>query len=1003
MLAVRRAPEHDPPMVGRAAELAALLDLLARARTETPTVLIAGEAGIGKTRLVEEWARSARDQGALVLVGGAMELSGDPIPYAPLVEILRRLRRLVDTGDVELPPEARVDLDELLTSHDLNGGRARLFERVLSLFDGLTRTGRVVGLIFEDIHWADQATLDLVSFLDRNHAPGQLLVLTARPEDLGVRPGVRDLVATITRGRHAHRLELQRLNRDTVAQLLEEMPGASGAADPDWIFERSGGNPFLAVELAADPTRQGLPGSVQDVLLARASRVRPATARVLEVAAVAGRPVRHELLLAGSGLSDDGMRSAVREAMGAGLFVPAGPDGDYAFRHVLMAEAILSRLLPAERRALHEALAGALETDPTASSSASLAAEVATHWYVAGRADRALPTAAAAGRLAAGVYAYAEAWRQLSRAVEMAAAAGLSADSAEVRALWRDAAESAHWVGDAGTALALTRAALKAEDDPQDRAELLEQIADILWDEGNTEDAHEALAEAEAITRGRPESRLSATIRAASLHLQLLAGDHEAVLEPTREAIALAQRVGASAAEGRARVTRGMALSFSGAVDEGAEEVARGHEMLTRHGDLDDRRRASSNLSFALLMAGRTGQACDVALEGLAFLRRHGLTASEGAALSANTIVLLRLTGRWAQARALCEELLGKDLPRNRAGNAHLVLAELDIVTDRLPEARVALDTAWRLIDGNDRILLQVDLDIAEAELADARGLPSEALERVESALRALPVPAPAGLEAQVLALGLRVAAGRASPTRRSVDQARGWWHRLARLSGSHSPEVAAYIRSGAMEWARLAPEDVSATHGRAVGPAGTDEVGAGHGDGDDARDIGGPGGWLAAAWTWEGLQRPLEASYAYLAHAEDLLIRRHARAAVEPHLRRGYELAAALPSRRLLHRADDLARRARLNLGEAPAEPPSSTVPTDPWERFGLTAREREVLGHLMAGATNREIGELLFLSPRTVGVHVSNVLRKLDVSTRGQAAARASAGLHQRGERSR
>ena len=210
------------------------------------------------------------------------------------------------------------------------------------------------------------------------------------------------------------------------------------------------------------------------------------------------------------------------------------------------------------------------------------------------------------------------------------------------------------------------------------------------------DDARKAFEEAYHELAGVPATAVTATCAASRAHFLLLSSRHREAIPAALAAIELAQATDARNAEGRARITVGLSRIFDGELAVGAAEVKHGHELVSRWGDLDDRRRADSNVSYALLMAGQTAAACEVAVSGVARIRRNGLDAAAGAGLTANTIVLLRLAGRWSEAVALSDEVLGGELS---IGSARFLLdrAELDIWVGNLNEARLHLDQARKL------------------------------------------------------------------------------------------------------------------------------------------------------------------------------------------------------------------------------------------------------------------------------------------------------------------
>ncbi|HEY6707260.1 MAG TPA: AAA family ATPase [Actinomycetota bacterium] len=434
----------SPTFVGRTEELARLAAAGDRAAGGTPTtVLVGGEAGVGKTRLVGEVVAGARAAGATVLAGGCVELGGEGVPFAPLIEALRGFVRDLDEPGLAwlLPGHARSELARLLPELAPVAGpggtdpgsvgpalsttpgpwseQGRLFELFLGLLERLGEERPAV-LVVEDLHWADRSTRDLLAFLVRNLRHGRLLLLlTYRSDELHRRHPLRPFLAELDRGRRVERLELARFGPAEVAAQLAGIQGAPVPAElAERIHARSGGNAFFVEELAAAATDGELPPSLRDTLLARIELLAEPAQRVLGVAAAAGARVDHDLLAEVADLPEPDLLSALREAVSAQVLLVDAGDGTYGFRHALVKEAVYGELLPGERTRVHARFAGALAARDIAGDPGP-AAELAWHWYAAHDLERALPAAVAAGLAAERAYAFAEAQRQFERALEL--------------------------------------------------------------------------------------------------------------------------------------------------------------------------------------------------------------------------------------------------------------------------------------------------------------------------------------------------------------------------------------------------------------------------------------------------------------------------------------------------------------------------------------------------------------------------------------------------------
>ena len=431
--------------VGRTEELALLLDLLARAAAgESLVALVGGEAGVGKTRLADQLAICAHEQGVRVLRGGCVPLGEEGVPFAPVIEALRGLAGELDPAELEkVAGPGHAELGRLLPDLAWSGtvaagtdaasaSQGRLFELLLGVVERLAASAPLL-LVMEDLHWADRSTRDLVAFLAAYLRSGPvLLVLTFRSDELHRLHPLRRLLAELARNRRVERLELRRFTR---GELTEQLAGLLGA-DPsaglvEEVYARSEGNPFFTEELVLAGDSAGasalqpastaaLPPSLQELLLTRVVRLGRGTQELLRVTAAAGPGAAQPLLAAVAGMAEAELLESLREAVDQQVLLPE-PDGDgYVFRHALVAEAVYGELLPGERVQLHTALAAALEAGPEAGDApATRAARIAHHWSAAGDQPRALGASVAAATTAEQVYAFAEAQLQLERALAL--------------------------------------------------------------------------------------------------------------------------------------------------------------------------------------------------------------------------------------------------------------------------------------------------------------------------------------------------------------------------------------------------------------------------------------------------------------------------------------------------------------------------------------------------------------------------------------------------------
>jgi predicted ATPase len=477
--------------VGRAHELGELERVLDAARAgRGTTALVAGDAGIGKTRLSAELARRARDVGFEVLLGRSIDLVGTELPYQPLVEGLRSLGRPWQVGG-QTP-----------------ASQLQVFEETLALLAERAASEPVL-LMLEDLHWADTSTLDLVVFLAHNldELP-MLLLATYRADEPASAERVRRLADGVRRSGTALALELGPLPPEDLAELLAahtDHPLSSALTDA--IAARSEGNPFFAEELLAAAGGRGakLPEGLRDVLLQRVAGLDDPTQGLLRVAAAAGRDVDYSLLCATLAVPEPQVRDSLRQAVAHGVLLAEPGRRVFRFRHALLAEAVYATILPGEREELHAKLA-----DELARSGAASPAELAPHWKAANRGREGLAASIDAARQAEAVFGLAEAYAHLERALSLWPAVP---DAAELGGL--DLAELTTWTAELASQidaapraveLGLRAIELIGENDPHRAALLHVRLAEYLYAIGSNEAGLAAVERAVDLVPAEPPS-----------------------------------------------------------------------------------------------------------------------------------------------------------------------------------------------------------------------------------------------------------------------------------------------------------------------------------------------------------------------------------------------------------------------------------------------------------------------------------------------------------------
>ncbi|WP_189315175.1 helix-turn-helix transcriptional regulator [Streptomyces brasiliensis] len=991
----------SPVFVGRSEELDTLNDALARAAAGEPqALLLGGEAGVGKTRLVEEFATAACRRGAVVALGGCVEIGADGLPFAPFSTALRALRHALPgelaaaaAGQEEelarlLPELAEATPTRATGRHD-EEGVARLFELTARLLERVA-ADRTVVVALEDLHWADASTRHLLSYLLRTLRTGRLVVLaTYRSDDIHRRHPLRPLLAELDRLRTVRRIELARFNRDEVCRQIAGILAAEpDPAQVDDIFERSDGNAFFVEELAVathEGCCTGLTDSLRDLLLVRVETLPETAQRVARIVAEGGSTVEYRLLAAVARLTEDDLIEALRAAVNANILA-AAPGGDgYRFRHSLVREAVADDLLPGERSRLNRRYAEALETDPALVPAAECVTRLASYWYHAHDPAKALPAVLDASVAARRRHAYSEQLRLLERAMELwdtapedVRSALRPVDYTEVYPpcgcdpattplryldLMAEAAVAGRLCGERERALKITKRALQLledEDDPLRAAWFWTRRSSLVQALGRGDGRHE-LAIAQELVRGLPPSDVHAEVLGDVANWAMLHAPGPEALAAAERAVEYARMVDAREIELNARVTLGSLKVDAGDVETGLAEMYEVKDQALKEGFPYVAGRAYVNLPSELESVGRSREAAPILEEAILFTQRFGLLGSE-AWVWANLSDSLHSLGRWHEAARAASSAAHRGPSAKPLGTAALCLACLALGRGDLPEAARQLAAAHDYFGTHDPMPQQwlplariaVGLAAAEGRLLDARA----------ELARALDAGIPPGTHRYAWPMVLAAATAEADARDLPAGDA-GRAEALDRLHGA-----AKNLTTGAPVW--LAHDQwVRAELLRAEG-----------------RDT--PDTWSEVVCAFEPLERPYDLARVRFRLAAALLSDGgdDERNRATELLRLAGAVADHLGARPLADAVALLAQRARLTLGGVPRQAPA---PADPVEALGLTSRERDVLRLVSVGRTNRQIAEELFISPKTASVHVSNILGKLGVSGRGEAAAMA------------
>ena len=853
-------------LVGRRVELETALACYARAAAAEPQVLLlSGAAGIGKTRLAEEiCARAVADSTpAVVRAGESVPLAGAALPYGPFV--------------AALDGQAEWLLADDEGTGDMLARRHRSFVRVLGLLGELAASAPLV-LVLEDLHWADESSREMVSFLTvRLRDRAVLLVATLRDDELD--GTAMRWLAELERRPRVTRLRLTGLPDAEIAELVADLvPAAASAGKLPAVIAAAEGNPLYARELAAAGADQP-PPSITAAVLAKTAGISPQARAVVEQACVAYGGLRHDVLAAAARLPEADLLGCVREAVSAGLLVSDG-DG-YAFRHSLIQQVLYAELLPGERRRLHrllaEALAAGPDTDP---------AGLAQHWHLAGCPDRAAPAAAAAARQALAARAYPEAVRSFGLAVQLAR--WLAEPAAPLLAV---AAQAASWAKEPHLAITWATAALaeSATAGLVDRARLLERLGRYHWEAGDPGAAVEATEQAVALLEAEPASALQARVLAALATRRVLVGDYNKALPLAERAIEVASETGATAERARSLTALGIVRAQHGDPEAGLAALAQAYALARETGSVEDIVHAASNQMYLLCTLGRFGEALDAARGARRVALDLDAPPGQLSIFGNNMAAVLIATGQWQEAERLLAELV-IEAPVNI--ERYLRLLQLELAVGRGDAGRAA-EVAAILATAPADPRLTGPLHACLAEHALNAGDLGGAAAEILAGLDVVSATDLIDDKIRLLAAGARLAAdlSRLPSAAWPRDVGTGW----APLAASFTNQARAIVERHGVNRPDLS----------AFGELAAAEQARQHGTGNRAT-------WRAVAQAWRSAAQPYREAYARFREAEAAAAAGRRDQAARA-LAACEAIARELPSPPLLALAGELAARARL------------------------------------------------------------------------------------------
>ena len=944
-----------------------------------------GEAGVGKTHLVKTVCQQAAGNGFAVLWGRCVRFGAVDSPYLPLVNALEGW---IETAEPDERSEVLAAVDGvtgLLPS--LRQPASDRPVRLLTVLDGLVSaiaSRRPTIVVVDDLQWADPASRDALAYLIAGFRSQRLILLaTLRDEELLAGDPTHGWLADLTRLPAVQEVRLDRLTRAETEQQIALLVG--GEPHPhlvDAVLGRSGGNAYFTELLVSGLTPddaqlpEDLPTALQQALLAAWHGLTATTRNVVRLLAVAGRSSQVADLAtvaADDGISAATVTAALAEATAHGIVVPQGPHVCW-LRHPLLAEVLYDTLAPGEGASIHAAWAKVLEAGSGSGiDEVRRQADLARHYEGSGQLAACFDASLRAADLAQRAKALRETAAHLRRAARLWAVAGVrdAVDGIDEADLLERVARASTLVGDSEASLAALSRALElvdADAEPLRASRLLIDWADTKWMTGSIEAQHLVEARrAVELARPYPDSREYAEALANLSGEESWMDDVRPAQQHAEQALQAARRSGSNRALSMAYGVHGFAY---------IREESSKHDMREslRYGRLSDDpdmiSLAFDGRSNYLLVRGRLKEYTENLSEAVRFAVDAGapaMIAFQAGWLSRGLLAL----GRFADCSVVVREGLAHTGMPNAGAVVRLGAALLSVRTGHLDVAEMHLERAKELIPAIEHRLglvappIMVEYLLARREPEVGLGLLSRSLTDHSADPR---------VTDEMLVWAARAAADLAETARDLHDASK-----LDTARAALDEIVASRTKLPRRPFDVLVPEDQVQPAMQALFRAETQRCAA-QGAASAA--------WRNATQKCEAAGMRWEQAIACWRWAQALLTEEASRSAIAAPLRSAHHFATEAGAAPLQHNIEALATSCRIPLAE-PTQPSEASPVGAPFD--SLTRREREVLSHVVAGRTYTEIAESLFISEKTVSVHISNLLRKTGTTSRREVSALA------------